>query len=49
MHKVLIIGAGGVGAVGARKCAGMPEVFGEIMPASRTAEDGLRGYTCFAR
>ena len=34
--KVLIIGAGGVGAVVTFKCAGVPEVFGDIMLASRT-------------
>ncbi|MCL2123996.1 MAG: saccharopine dehydrogenase family protein [Desulfovibrionaceae bacterium] len=36
MKKVLIIGAGGVGAVVAHKCAQVPEVFGDIMLASRT-------------
>jgi len=36
MHKVLIIGAGGVGKVVAHKCAMLPEVFGEITLASRT-------------
>ncbi|MDR1947420.1 MAG: saccharopine dehydrogenase family protein [Desulfovibrio sp.] len=36
MKKALIIGAGGVGAVVAHKCARVPEVFGEIMLASRT-------------
>jgi saccharopine dehydrogenase (NAD+, L-lysine-forming) len=36
MGKVLIIGAGGVGAVVAHKCASVPEVFNEIMLASRT-------------
>lgn len=36
MHKVLIIGAGGVGSVVAHKCAMVPEVFGEITLASRT-------------
>ena len=36
MAKVLIIGAGGVGAVVAHKCASVPEVFTEIMLASRT-------------
>jgi saccharopine dehydrogenase (NAD+, L-lysine-forming) len=36
MHKVLIIGAGGVGGVVAHKCAKNPDVFGEIMLASRT-------------
>jgi len=34
--KVLIIGAGGVGAVVAQKCGQVPEVFGEICLASRT-------------
>ncbi|MDD4209512.1 MAG: saccharopine dehydrogenase family protein [Bacteroidales bacterium] len=34
--KVLIIGAGGVGAVVTFKCASVPEVFGDIMLASRT-------------
>ena len=36
MSRVLIIGAGGVGNVVARKCAALPEVFSEIMLASRT-------------
>lgn len=36
MSKVLIIGAGGVGRVVASKCAENPEVFSEIMLASRT-------------
>ena len=36
MNKVLIIGAGGVGTVVAHKMASVPEVFGEIMLASRT-------------
>lgn len=36
MKKVLVIGAGGVGSVVAHKCAQVPEVFGEIMLASRT-------------
>lgn len=36
MGKVLIIGAGGVGTVVAHKVASVPEVFGEIMLASRT-------------
>ncbi len=38
MAKVLIIGAGGVGAVVTHKCAQVPEVFSEIMLASRTKE-----------
>ena len=36
MSKVMIIGAGGVGAVVAHKCAQVPEVFEEIVIASRT-------------
>ncbi|MCF7837911.1 MAG: saccharopine dehydrogenase family protein [Candidatus Marinimicrobia bacterium] len=36
--RVLIIGAGGVGRVVAHKCASLPEVFPEIMLASRTRE-----------
>ena len=36
MGKVLIIGAGGVGTVVAHKVAQVPEVFSEIMLASRT-------------
>jgi len=36
MARVLIIGAGGVGAVVAHKCAAVPEVFTNIMLASRT-------------
>lgn len=36
MAKVLIIGAGGVGGVVAHKCAMVPEVFEDIMLASRT-------------
>ncbi len=36
MSKVLIIGAGGVGRVVAFKCAQHPEVFSEILLASRT-------------
>ncbi|MDH3394056.1 MAG: saccharopine dehydrogenase family protein [Desulfobulbaceae bacterium] len=36
MAKVLIIGAGGVGAVVVRKCAQLEDVFSEIMLASRT-------------
>lgn len=36
MAKVLIIGAGGVGTVVAYKCAQNPEVFTEIVLASRT-------------
>ncbi len=38
MSKVLIIGAGGVGNVVVRKCAAVPEVFSDIMLASRTLE-----------
>jgi saccharopine dehydrogenase (NAD+, L-lysine-forming) len=36
MSKVLIIGAGGVGNVVAHKCAQRPDVFSEIVLASRT-------------
>ncbi|MFW5831366.1 MAG: saccharopine dehydrogenase family protein [Prolixibacteraceae bacterium] len=36
MSKVLIIGAGGVGRVVVSKCADNPDVFSEIMLASRT-------------
>lgn len=36
MSKVLIIGAGGVGRVATYKCAQHPEVFSEILLASRT-------------
>jgi saccharopine dehydrogenase (NAD+, L-lysine-forming) len=36
MSKVLIIGAGGVGSVVTQKCASLPEVFSDIMLASRT-------------
>jgi saccharopine dehydrogenase (NAD+, L-lysine-forming) len=36
MAKVVIIGAGGVGGVVVHKCAQLPEVFSEIVLASRT-------------
>ena len=36
MGRVLIIGAGGVGRVVVQKCAMVPEVFTDIMLASRT-------------
>ena len=36
MSKVLIIGAGGVGNVVAKKCSRVPEVFTDILLASRT-------------
>lgn len=36
MSRVLIIGAGGVGAVVAHKCAQVPQVFSDICLASRT-------------
>ena len=36
MHRVLIIGAGGVGGVVAHKCAANADVFGDILLASRT-------------
>ena len=38
MGKVLIIGAGGVGGVVTHKCAQVPEVFSDIVLASRTLE-----------
>ncbi|MDL2286902.1 saccharopine dehydrogenase family protein [Desulfococcaceae bacterium OttesenSCG-928-F15] len=38
MSRVLIVGAGGVGQVVVHKCAQVPEVFSEIMLASRTKE-----------
>jgi saccharopine dehydrogenase (NAD+, L-lysine-forming) len=38
MSRILIIGAGGVGGVVVHKCAGVPEVFSEIVLASRTIE-----------
>lgn len=38
MSRVLIIGAGGVGGVVVHKCAQLPEVFSEIVLASRTVE-----------
>lgn len=44
MSKVLIIGAGGVGSVVAQKCARAPEVFSELVLASRTKSkcDGIK-------
>ena len=36
MSRVLIVGAGGVGNVVVHKCAQVPQVFSEIMLASRT-------------
>lgn len=38
MSKVIIIGAGGVGGVVTHKCAQVPELFSEILLASRTVE-----------
>ena len=38
MNRVLIIGAGGVGGVVTHKCAQFPELFSEIILASRTLE-----------
>ena len=35
-QKVLIIGAGGVGNVVAKKCAMNPQTFSEVLLASRT-------------
>ncbi|MBW1695798.1 MAG: saccharopine dehydrogenase family protein [Deltaproteobacteria bacterium] len=42
MSRVLIIGAGGVGSVVTHKCAQVPEVFSEIVLASRTLEKCIR-------
>ena len=38
MNKIVIIGAGGVGQVVARKCAQLGDIFGHIVLASRTLE-----------
>jgi saccharopine dehydrogenase (NAD+, L-lysine-forming) len=38
MSRVMIIGAGGVGSVVAHKCAALPEVFSDIILASRNEE-----------
>lgn len=38
MSKVIIIGAGGVGSVVVHKCLQIPEVFSEVILASRTLE-----------
>ncbi len=38
MSKVLVIGAGGVATVSVHKMAGLPEIFSEIIVASRTLE-----------
>ena len=38
MSKVVIIGAGGVGGVVAHKCAQLPEVFSDILLASRSED-----------
>ncbi len=45
MSKVLIVGAGGVGSVVAHKCAQLPEVFSQIILASRTVSkcDAIAG------
>jgi len=43
--RIMIIGAGGVATVAAHKCAQVPEVFGEILIASRTLSkcEAIRG------
>ena len=41
MTKVVIIGAGGVGGVVTHKCAQLPEVFSEIVLASRTKSKAM--------
>ena len=46
MGKVLIIGAGGVGTVVAHKVAQNPDVFTEIMIASRTKSCVHRNHDC---
>lgn len=38
MSKIVIVGAGGVGSVVAHKCAQVPDVFSEIVLASRTVD-----------
>ena len=38
MSKVIIIGAGGVGGVATHKCAQLPEIFSEIILASRNED-----------
>ncbi len=38
MHRILIIGAGGVGGVVTHKCAQVPQVFSDIVLASRNLE-----------
>ena len=45
MAKVIIIGAGGVGTVVAFKCAQNPQVFSEIVLASRTQSKCCLLYT----
>ena len=42
MGKVMIIGAGGVASVAAHKVAQNPQVFSEVMIASRTREKCIR-------
>jgi saccharopine dehydrogenase (NAD+, L-lysine-forming) len=42
MGRVLIIGAGGVGAVVAHKCAQHPEIFSDILLASRTMDKCIK-------
>ena len=41
MAKVLIIGAGGVGSVVVRKVAAVPQVFSDILLASRTSRSAM--------
>jgi saccharopine dehydrogenase (NAD+, L-lysine forming) len=49
MAKVMIIGAGGVGSVVAHKCAQVPEVFSEIIIASRNIEKCFKIATSVGR
>lgn len=48
MAKIIIIGAGGVGTVVAHKCAQHPEVFSEIVIASRTLKNVRQSSTASA-
>ena len=47
MGKVLIIGAGGVGTVVAHKVAQNPDVFTEIMIASRTDNKNFTHFSTY--
>ena len=45
MSKVLVIGAGGVSSVAVHKMAQLPEIFGEVVLASRRRFKSARGVT----